>query len=56
MLRRDIEDYVKGCNICLALKAIRHKLYSDLQSLPVPTYRWKDLLIDYITGLPILTD
>ena len=42
-LRCDIKDYVKGCNICLALKIVRHKPYGDLQSLPMPTYRWKDL-------------
>ncbi len=37
-LRHDVEAYVTGCDVCLALKAVRHKLYDDLQSLPVPTY------------------
>ena len=37
-LRHDINDYVKGCDVCLALKAVRYKLYGDLQSLPVPTH------------------
>ena len=55
-LRHDVDDYVKGCDVCLASKAVRHKPYGDLQSLPVPTYCWKDLLIDFVTGLPILTD
>ena len=55
-LRRDIEAYVKGCDVCLGSKAVRHKPYGDLQSLPVPTYRWKDLLMDFVTGLPISTD
>ena len=27
---RDIEDYIKGYDICLGLKTIRHKPYSDL--------------------------
>ena len=56
MFRRDVKDYEKECNICLTLKAIRHKPYGDLHSLPVSTYRWKDLSIDFVTGLPILTD
>ena len=56
MLRHDIEDYVRGCDVCLASKAVRHKPYSNLQSLPIPTYRWKDLLIDFVIGLPISTD
>ena len=56
MLRHNVEDYVRGCNVCLALKAVRQKPYGNLQSLPVPTHRWKDLLIDFVIGLSILTD
>ena len=55
-LRCDVEDYVSGCDVCLALKAVRYKLYGDLQSLPIPTHHWKDLSMDFVTGLPILTD
>ena len=55
-LRKDVENYVKGCDVCLALKAIRHKPYGNLQSLPVPTHRWKDLSIDFVTGLPLSAD
>ena len=53
---QDANDYVKECDICLALKTIWHKLYSDLQFLLILTYRWKNLLIDFVTGLPISTD
>ena len=56
MLRRDVEDYARGCDVCLALKAVRHEPYGDLQSLPIPTHHWKDLLIDFVPDLPILTD
>ena len=55
-LRKDIEAYVKGCDICLGSKAVRHKPYGDLQSLPTPTHRWKDLSMDFVMGLPISTD
>ena len=37
-LQHNIKAYVKGCNVCLALEAMRHKPYSDLQSLPVSTH------------------
>ena len=37
-LRRDVENYVRGCNVCLSSKAVRHKSYGDLQSLPIPTH------------------
>ena len=56
ILRRDVDNYVKGCNVCLASKAVRHKPYGNLQSLPVPTHCWKDLSIDFVTGLPISMD
>ena len=55
-LRKDVENYVRGCDVCLASKAIRHKPYGDLQSLPLPTHRWKDLSMDVVTGLPLSAD
>ena len=56
MLRRDVDNYMSECDVCLALKAVRHKPYGDLKSLLVPIHRWKDLSIDFVTGLPISTD
>ena len=38
-LRRDVESYVQGCDVCLTSKAICYKPYRDLQSLPIPTHR-----------------
>ena len=55
-LRRDVESYVRGCDVCLASKAVRHKPYDDLQSLPIPTHWWKDLSMDFVTGLPLSSD
>ena len=37
-LRKDDDNYVRGCDVCLTSKAVRHKPYGDLQSLPVLTY------------------
>ena len=55
-LRRDVESYVRECDICLALKAVKHKPYRDLQSLPIPTHWWKDPSMDFVTGLPWFSD
>lgn len=38
MLCHNIEDYIKRYNVWLASKAIRHKHYDYLQSLPIPTH------------------
>ena len=55
-LRINVEGYVKACDVFLALMAIRHRPYGDLQSLPVPTHRWKKLSMDFITNLSISTN
>ena len=55
-MRRDVETYFRGCNICLTSKTVRHKPYGGLQSLLLPTHQWKDLSIDFVTGLPLSAD
>ena len=55
-LRKNVKSYVRGCDVCPALKAVRYKPYSDLQFLPIPTHRWKDLSMDFVTGLPLSSD
>lgn len=42
MFGASIESYVKDCNICWALKLVKHKLYGKLQFFSVSTYQWKD--------------
>lgn len=51
----NIEAYVKGYDVYPILKIVKHKSYSDLQSLPVPTYHLKELLMDFVTDLLIST-
>ena len=55
-LKKDVEAYVKGCDVCLSSKTVRHKPYGNLQALPVPTYQWKNLSMDFVTGLPVSTN
>ncbi len=56
ILRRDVEAYVKGCDVCLVSKAVQHKPYGDFHSLPLPTQRWKNLSMEFVTGLPMSTN
>ena len=37
-LRHNVKTYVKGFDIYLASKVVRHKPYSDLYFLPIPTH------------------
>ena len=55
-LRKDIDNYVRGYDICLTSKTVRHKPYIDLQSLFVPAHQEKNLSIDFVTDLPLSTD
>ena len=55
-LKKDVENYVRGCDICLTLKAVRYKPYGDLQSLSVLTHRWKDLSMNFVTSFPLFAD
>ena len=47
---------MRGYDICLVSKAAKHKLYSDLQFLSIPTHQWKNFLIDFVMKLPVSTD
>lgn len=55
-LRRDVKTYLKGCDMCLASKAVCHKLNGDIQLFLVSTHREKDLSIDFVTSLLVFTD
>ena len=55
-LKKDVYTYIQGCDVCLSSKAVKHKFYDDLQSLSVPTHQWKNLLMDFVTGLSNSTD
>lgn len=35
---------------------VRYKLYNDFELLLIKTHRWKDLLIDFVTGLLVSTN
>lgn len=52
----NIEAYIQGCDICLALKAVMYKPYNNLQSLPILTHYWKNLSINFIIGILISPD
>ena len=38
-LRRDVKGYIRGYDVYLTLKAVRHKPYYNLPSLPILTYQ-----------------
>ena len=43
---------MNNCDICARCKPARHAPYGQLKTLEVPQRRWKDISIDFVTGLP----
>jgi transposase InsO family protein len=53
-LRRDVERYVANCHTCKRTKTSCHLPYGVLHPLPAPERPWKDIAMDFFTGLPTL--
>jgi hypothetical protein len=51
----EIAHYVARCDTCKRVTAIYMKAVGPLQSLPIPTWKWEDISMDFIVGLPKTT-
>jgi hypothetical protein len=51
-MKIEIARYVARCDTCRRVKAIHLKAAGPLQSLPIPTWKWEDISMDFIVGLP----
>ncbi|WVZ76391.1 hypothetical protein U9M48_024368 [Paspalum notatum var. saurae] len=51
-MKREIAKYVSECDICQRVKADHLKPAGMLQPLAVPAWKWKDIHMDFIVGLP----
>jgi hypothetical protein len=54
-MKIEIARYVARCDTCRRVKATHMKAASPLQSLPIPTWKWEDISMDFIVGLPRTT-
>ena len=48
----DINRFINNCHTYRRGKAPRKKKYRLLEPLPIPEQRWKDIALDFVTGLP----
>lgn len=51
----DIEEYVKSCRSCQAIKYSTQKTPGLLQPIPPPTQKFAEVTMDFITHLPMST-
>jgi hypothetical protein len=51
-MKIEIARYVARCDTCQKVKAIHLKSAGELQPLPIPAWKWDDISMDFIVGLP----
>lgn len=51
-LKQDIARFVAECDVCCRVKAEHLKPAGTLQPLPILAWKWEDITMDFITGLP----
>ena len=51
-----VHSFVDSCETCRRIKAVRHKPYGHLKSLPVPPHPWSSISMDLIEQLPPSSD
>ena len=51
-MKREIAAYVAKCLTCQQVKADHQKTIGKLKSLEIPEWKWDDITMDFIEGLP----
>jgi hypothetical protein len=51
-MKREIAKYISECDTCQRVKASHLKVPGTLQPLPIPSWKWEDICMDFIVGLP----
>ena len=52
-MKRDVIEYVSKCLTCQQVKA-EHQLPSGLLNpIPIPKWKWDNIAMDFVSGLPI---
>jgi hypothetical protein len=55
-LKRDVATYVALCDVCQRVKAEYQRPAGLLQPLKVPEWKWEEINMDFIVGLPRTRD
>ena len=51
-MKREIARYIAECDVCRRVKADHLKSTGQLQPLAIPSWKWEDIHMDFIVGLP----
>ena len=51
-LKRDVAEYVALCDTCQRVKAEHQRPIGLLQPMKIPEWKWEEVGMDFIVGLP----
>jgi hypothetical protein len=51
-MKREITKFISECDTCSRVKAEHQNPAGLLQPLPIPEWKWEEIGMDFITGLP----
>ena len=51
-MKREVAQYVQRCLVCQQVKAEHQKPGGLLQPLEIPLWKWAEVTMDFVTGLP----
>ena len=51
-LKRDIAEFVSKCTKCQKVKVDHQKSGGLLQEIQITTWKWEDINMDFVVGLP----
>ncbi|CAA0824497.1 Unknown protein, partial [Striga hermonthica] len=51
-LKKDVADFVRKCLTCQQVKAEHKSPIGLLRPLSIPRWKWEDVMMDFVTGLP----
>jgi hypothetical protein len=52
-MKGETTEYVSGCDTCQRIKASHLKTAGQMQPLSIPAWKWDDISMDFIVGLPL---
>jgi hypothetical protein len=55
-MKRDVAEYVGLCDTCQRVKAEHQRPARLLQPLKIPEWKWEEIRMDFIVGLPRTQD
>ncbi|KAL5538466.1 hypothetical protein UlMin_045568 [Ulmus minor] len=55
-MKKDVADYVAKCLVCQKIKAEHQRPAGVLQPIEIPEWKWEQISMDFVVGLPKTTN